>query len=399
VVISVNRESIQRPAGADAVALARDLAAEFAQSAAARDQQGGTPKQERDRIRASGLLPLIIPATYGGTEETWITLAQVVREIAKADASLAHVFSYHHLGVIIPHLHGSEAQKHFYYSETVRQNAFWCNALNPRDPRLVLSQNGQGYRLNGIKSFCSGAKDSDYLPTTAVTADKEGFTVVVIPTNRPGLTFHDDWDNIGQRQTDSGSVTFSDVTVYPEEILTPDQLGQPFQTFRACLAQFNLANIYVGIAQGALAAARDYAQAQTRPWLTAEVDSATADPYLLHRSGELWVALSGAEALVDKAAVQVQAAWEQEWALSEQQRGEVALSVATAKVAATQAGLAVANQIFDLMGARATSRKYGFDRYWRNLRTFTLHDPVDYKLREIGDWVLNQQYPKPGFYS
>lgn len=403
VVISSNGQSTLKlpvaDSGTTAIAIARELAAEFAQTAAVRDQQGGTPKAERDRIRDSGLLQLIIPEGYGGTGETWVTLTQVVREIAKADSSLAHVFSYHHVGVIIPHLYGSEAQKRFYYSETARQNKFWCNALNPRDHRLVLSQDGNGFRLNGIKSFCSGAKDSDFLPTTAVTTDKEGFTVVVIPTNRPGLTFHDDWDNIGQRQTDSGSVTFSDVTVYPEEILTPDHPGHPFNTFRACLTQFNLANIYVGIAQGALAAARNYTQTQTRPWLTASVESATEDPYLLHHYGELWVALSGAEALVDRAAVQVQAAWEQEWNLSEQQRGEVAVAVATAKVAATQAGLAVANQIFDLMGARATGRKYGFDRYWRNLRTFSLHDPVDYKLREVGDWVLNQHYPKPGFYS
>lgn len=384
---------------ATAVALARELAAEFAQTAAVRDQQGGTPKAERDRIRESGLLQLMIPAMYGGMGQTWTTMAEVVREIAKADSSLAHVFSYHHVGVIIPHLYGTEAQKRFYYSETAHQNKFWCNALNPRDHRLVLTQDSNGFRLNGTKSFCSGAKDSDYLPTTAVTADKEGFTVVVVPTNRLGLTFHDDWDNIGQRQTDSGSVTFSDVTVYPEEILTPDQPKHPFNTFRACLTQFNLANIYVGIAQGALAAARDYTQTQTRPWLTAGVESATEDPYLLHRYGELWVALSGAEALVDRAAIQVQASWEQEWTLSEQQRGECAVAVATAKVAATQASLAVVNQIFDLTGARATSRKYGFDRYWRNLRTFTLHDPVDYKLREVGNWALNQHYPEPGFYS
>ncbi|MBD0334986.1 MAG: acyl-CoA dehydrogenase family protein [Cyanobacteria bacterium Co-bin13] len=381
------------------VAIAQELAAEFAATAAERDRQGGTPQAERDRIRASGLLQLAIPTVYGGAGASWITVAQVVREIAKVDASLAHVFSYHPLGVIIPQLYGSEAQERYYYSETARQNWFWCNALNPLDRRLALTRDDSGYRLNGTKSFCSGAKDSDYLPTTAVVAGEEAFTVVVIPTSRAGITCHDDWDNIGQRQTDSGSVTFNSVTVYPEEILAPRQPGHPFQTFRACLAQLNLANIYVGIAQGALAAARDYAQTQTRPWLTSGVELATEDPYRLHRFGELWVSLSGAEALVDRAADQVQAAWEQGWSLTEQQRGDCAVAIATAKVAATQAGLAISNQMFDLMGARATSRQHGFDRYWRNLRTFTLHDPVDYKLREVGNWVLNQQYPTPGFYA
>lgn len=41
---------------------------------------------------------------------------------------------------------------------------------------------------------------------------------------------------------------------------------------------------------------------------------------------------------------------------------------------------------------RATTR-YGYDRYWRYLRTFTLHDPVDYKLQDVGDWLLNDILP------
>jgi alkylation response protein AidB-like acyl-CoA dehydrogenase len=51
------------------------------------------------------------------------------------------------------------------------------------------------------------------------------------------------------------------------------------------------------------------------------------------------------------------------------------------------------------MGTRSTASKYGFDRYWRDLRTFTLHDPVDYKLRDIGNWILNQELPPVTQYS
>jgi alkylation response protein AidB-like acyl-CoA dehydrogenase len=55
--------------------------------------------------------------------------------------------------------------------------------------------------------------------------------------------------------------------------------------------------------------------------------------------------------------------------------------------------------MFEVMGARATSGKHRFDRYWRNIRTFTLHDPVDYKVRAVGNWVLNSEFPIPDFYS
>ena len=49
-------------------------------------------------------------------------------------------------------------------------------------------------------------------------------------------------------------------------------------------------------------------------------------------------------------------------------------------------------------GARATSSAYGFDRHWRNVRTHTVHDPVAYKAREVGDWVLNRRAPEFSLY-
>lgn len=384
----------------DYIALAHDLAAEFAITAVARDQLGGTPKHERDRIRESGLLKLVIPTIYGGIGESWITAFKISRELARTDASIAHVYSYHNLSVIIAHLLGSTEQKHYFYTETVRHNWFWCNALNPLDRRTFLAREGDAFRLNGVKSFCSGSKDSDILPITATHKETGDFLVLAIPTQREGITIQDDWDNIGQRQTDSGSVTFDNVIVYPSEIFG-SRLGtnQPFSTVRSLLTQLNLANIYLGIAQGAFEAAKNYTLPSSRPWLTSGVGSASEDPYILKHYGELWVGLQAAEALADKAAELVHTAWEQEWNLSAELRGECAIAIATAKVAATRTGLAVTNRIFEVMGARSTHRQYGFDRYWRNLRTFTLHDPLDYKLQDIGNWALNGEYPQPNFYS
>jgi alkylation response protein AidB-like acyl-CoA dehydrogenase len=70
-----------------------------------------------------------------------------------------------------------------------------------------------------------------------------------------------------------------------------------------------------------------------------------------------------------------------------------------AKVAAGRTALDITSEVFEVMGARATSTKYRFDRFWRNARTLTLHDPLDYKVREVGNWFLNGQFPAPSFYS
>jgi len=384
----------------DYIVLAKSLAEEFAETAIARDTKGGTPKQERDRLRQSNLLKLIIPKEYGGLGQTWIVTLKVTREFAKVDSSIAHIFSYHHLGVVVPHIFGSVEQKQRYYLETIHNNWFWCNALNPLDKRTTLTPENNHFRLNGIKSFCSGSQDSDILPITATNQTTGGFNILAIPTQREGITVHDDWNNMGQRQTDSGSVTFDNVLVYSHEIIgIRDKSSQPFNTIRACLTQLNLANIYLGIALGAFEAAKTYTKTSTKPWLTSGVEDATQDPYIIQHYGNMWVDLQAAKSLTDQAGELLQAAWEKEWSLTAEQRGECALCIATAKVAATRVGLDITNRIFEVMGARATSAKYGFDRYWRNLRTFTLHDPVDYKVKDIGNWALNDKLPKPDFYS
>lgn len=391
---------IKPNASQDYLSIAKSLAKEFAIDTVERDKAGGTPKQERDLIRQSGLLNLIIPGEYGGAGESWIAALIISRELAKVDSSIAHVYSYHHLGVVIPHIFGSIEQKEHYYTETVHHNWFWCNALNPLDTRTILVPEGAHFRLNGTKSFCSGSKDSDILPTSAMNQETSNFSILAIPTKREGITIHDDWDNMGQRQTDSGSVTFDNVLVYSEEVFgSRTGNSQPFSSFRALLTQLNLANIYLGIAQGAFEAAKQYTRIASRPWLTSGVEHVTQDPYILQHYGNMWVELQATECLADKAAEQVQAAWEQQWDLSTKQRGECAVAIATAKVSASRVGLDITNRMFEAMGARSTSGKYGFDRYWRNLRTFTLHDPVDYKQQEIGKWVLNGEYPKPNFYS
>lgn len=380
--------------------IAATLIRELAITAIERDALGGTPKHERNQLRKSGLLKLIIPREYGGFGETWTRTLKLVREFAKVDSSIAHLFSYHHLGVVAPHLFGTPEQKERYYAQTARNDWFWCNAFNPLDRRVTLTAEGPKFRLNGIKNFCSGSQDSDLIPVSAAQLGNSKLAVVIVPTARQGVVVNGDWDNIGQRQTDSGSITFDNVWVEPDEILgPPGPFASPFGTLRSCLTQITFTNIYLGIAQGAFAAAKEYTQTETRAWLNSGVEKATQDPYILKHYGEMWTQLSAAEALADKAMDLVQDSWQLGEALTAEQRAECALAIATAKILVTRVGLEVTSRIFEVMGTRSTAAKYRFDRYWRNLRTFTLHDPVDYKVRDVGNWALNDELPIPNFYA
>ncbi len=376
------------------------MAQAFAVTAAERDARGGTPKAERDALRASGLLALSIPLRYGGHGASWRETLDAVRTVGRADGSLGHVFGFHHLMLATVRLFGAPVQWEAWFEQTARHQWFWGNALNPLDERAVSREHGDWREFNGQKSFCSGALDSEMLIASARDADSGTLLIAAIPTGRSGISVAEDWDNIGQRQTDSGTVTFKKVRVEHHEILAdPGPLSTPFACLRPLLAQLILTNIYLGISEGAFDDARHYTLHESRPWHAAKVERTDDDPYILGQYGEFWVGLESARVLADRAADRLDAAWQRGAALTEAQRGEVALAVATAKVCATETGLGICTRMFDVAGARATHGALRLDRHWRNLRTHTLHDPLAYKLRELGDWVLKQRYPTPGFYS
>ena len=152
----------------DARTLAEELARDFASTAVERDRQGGTAQRERDRLRQSGLLGLSVPVELGGAGASWSEVLEVVRILARADGSLAHLFGFHHLMLATARLFGAPQQWRPLLRETVRQRWFWGNALNPLDARTTLSRDGDGFRIDGAKSFCSGSVDSDMLIVSAL---------------------------------------------------------------------------------------------------------------------------------------------------------------------------------------------------------------------------------------
>lgn len=380
--------------------IAQRLAAGFAETAAERDIRGGTPKAERDALRQSGLLSLIIPTEYGGLGADWSTTLDVVRQFAVVDSSIAHVFGFQHLMLATVRLFSRPEQWQPWFELTARNRWFWGNALNPLDTRTV-SRTFAGWReFSGRKSFCSGALDSEMLIASALDGEGGKLLIAAIPTARSGISLGQDWDNMGQRQTDSGSATFERVRVEESELLLdPGPLSTPFACLRPLIAQLIFTHVFLGIAEGAFEEARQYTLKEARPWFRSSAATVGEDPYVLAHYGEFWVGLESTRLLVRRAAQLLDEAWSKGAALDADERGRLAVAIATAKVAATRNGLEICNRLFEVTGARSTHAALRIDRYWRNLRTQTLHDPVDYKVRELGDWALNQQLPQPTFYS
>lgn len=89
--------------------------------------------------------------------------------------------------------------------------------------------------------------------------------------------------------------------------------------------------------------------------------------------GSLYATLKASEALIDLVGRQIsEIAHQPRESVTAEQRAQVAVDVATAKVSIVDHGLLLTSKIFELTGARATSNSVGLDRFWRNLRVHTL---------------------------
>lgn len=378
------------------------LAEQLATTAIERDRQGGHAIAERELIRASGLLALTIPSALGGLGGGVTELYEAVRQLARVDSALAHVFGFHHLQLLGLLLYsGPAASVHgaAHLRDSAEQRLFWGNALNPADTRLQARRVSGGWRLHGIKGFCSGALGSDRLTLSAHTSAGD-LLIGVTPTARAGISVASDWDAFGQKQTDSGSVRFEDSWLADDELLqAPGEKSTPRTTLRTQVAQLLMSHLYLGIAEGAFEQARRFTVQHSTPWIASGVARAADDPFIQQRYGDLWLHVRAAQAVADAATLKLAQAIAAGEALTAQQRGEVAVAGAEAKVLTHRAALQVSGQMFELTGARSTSASFGLDRFWRNARVHTLHDPVDYKLRDLGRYRLEGRLPEPGPYS
>jgi alkylation response protein AidB-like acyl-CoA dehydrogenase len=383
-------------------ARARAIASDLTDRGASLDREGKPPYTEISILKSSGLLNALHSPQIGGSGLSWVDGLRLVRILAQGESSIGQLLGYHFVNSqYIYWAHEDPDKAAALGQETVAKNLYWGAAVNPRDPGLTLTRKGDHYALNGRKTFSTGARISDRINVNAAFEDK--VANFVIPTDRPGYVTNDDWDNIGQRLSDSGSVEFRDFPVYDSDFIlplaSPDAPPAVLSTFNTPLIQLVFVNFYLGTAEGALDAAINYVRTTTRPWITSGVSSATEDPYILERIGEFKAQLKASVTLAEAAAEAVQSALARGPSVTERERGEAAIEAYTAKVHATHVSLDITARIFELMGARATAAKYRFDRYWRNVRTHTLHDPVFYKAREVGEFALNGRIPEVSLYS
>lgn len=366
-----------------------------------RDRANNDPVEEIDWLRQSGLLKLAVPKEYGGGGANLVQALEISRIISAADGSLGQLIAYHYSNGVWSYILGSREQWEFIVNGVAQKGWFQSSISNPRDPKLQLEIEGDHYYVSGKRTFATGAAVSQVMTIAVWVEDK--LVNFQVTADQPGIRYNHDWDNLGQRLTASGSLVFDRVKLHKRDLLTgldehPESASLR-NGLRNAFSQLIFVHFYLGIAEGALQQAAEYHREFGRPWPESGLESALDDPYHRLLAGELSSELAAGIALAEKAAETYQLALQAGNNLTPQQWGELAVLIDQAKVVATKVSLRVTQDVFDITGGRSTANKYGFDIYWRNVRTHTLHDPVAYRTREVGDYVLSGVLPQPRIYT
>jgi len=378
---------------AEAITIARALASEFATGAALRDRERQLPLAEIERFSQSGLWAITIPKEYGGAGVSAVTLVEVTAIISAADSSIGQIPQNHFYMVEALRLAGTKEQKQHYFQRILDGerlgNAFVeIGTKTPVDFKTSFRKQGETLLLNGQKFYATGSLFAHII--VAVAKDQNGRVhIVFIDRNTPGLTLVDDWSSFGQRSTGSGTVTFDNVEITPFQIVDHDVVFETASVMGP-FAQIIHAAVQTGLARGALAETISYVRAHARPFFELTIDHGYEDPHTIHAIGDVSIRSHAADALLARAGRLVDVA------AKNPDAGTVAaasVAVAEVKAYATEAAQLAANKLIELGGSRSTLEAYGHDRFWRNARTHSLHDPVRWKYHHIGNYYLNDELP------
>ena len=379
---------------ADAIAAAHELAAVVRTHAAMRDRERQLPWSEIELFTRSGLGGISVPRIYGGPQVSFVTLAEVFAILSAADPAVGQI-PQNHFGILNSLIgSASEAQKQTLFASVlggarIGNGGPERGTKNTLDIRTRLTADGDQFLLNGRKFYSTGALFAHWVAVKAINDDGKQ-VLVFVPRGTPGLYIIDDWSGFGQRTTASGSVLLENVRVSGELVVDNWKLGLA-PNIQGAVSQLIQAAIDAGIAREAIDESIRFVRERSRPWIDANVERASDDPYVIADIGKLKLELHAAEALLRRAGrVLDEIAAEP---IDEHSAARASIVVAEAKVLTTQVALLASEKLFELSGSRATLAEFNLDRHWRNARVHTLHDPVRWKVHAVGAWHLNGALP------
>lgn len=355
-----------------------------------REAAGGAPVEEVAALRDAGLL--IGPWSREPGAPGWTDTLGAVAELATVDPSAAFLLGYHHMHVQLLATSGNPVIEDWATRETIEKGWAWGGANNPSGAKVTVTEVVGGYRLTGTKEFATGSLGADQLIVQEASPTAESplrRIALAVDTRSEGLTVLDDWDGIGVIRSATNRIRFENVFVPADRFIRYSRVGteHPLVAETAAAPGFQIlfANVYFGIALGALRRSYDFlhGDGDTTP------NKRLAYSHVQETFGDLITAVAVARSSVAETnSLFDQIVSGQAVAVPPADFQELSRRVFETKMFTHVTVMDVTQRAFDVTGSRGAATSVGLSKFWRDARNHTLHDDVRLRQRFIGALAL-----------
>jgi len=256
-----------------------DAVHDFAQArlkpfAAEWDRDSRFPSDAVAEMGELGLMGMLVPEAWGGSDTGYVAYARAIEEIAAGDGACSTIVAVHNSVGCVPILaFGNDAQKERFLRPLATGQMLGAFALtepqagsDARNLKTTARRDGDHYVLNGAKQFITSGAHADVVNVFARTGEpgaKNAISAFIVPTDTPGFSVARVEHKLGQRASDTCVLNFDDMRL-PADCL----LGEEGAGYRIALAnleggRIGIAAQAIGMARAAFEAARDYARERT----------------------------------------------------------------------------------------------------------------------------------------
>lgn len=378
------------------VAKFRPIFVRIAEGALTREKHRILPYEPIQWLKQAGFGAVRVPAAFGGDGVSQKQLFQLLIELAQADSNVVQALRGH-FAFVEDRLNAQKIEPQTLWFERFVRGEIVGNAwteigqveIGDVATRVTVAQDGK-LRVNGQKYYSTGTIFADWIDLFALDETTNQHVIAAVSTQAEGIDIVDDWDGFGQKTTGSGSLTINNVEISRDHILV---FENRFKYQTAFYQVVHLATL-AGIAQSAVETFKQEVRQRTRIYSHGNASLVREDAQILQVIGKASAQAYAAQSIALSTAEALDTAYLQHFQNDEQAELEAndraELVSAQGQVVIAELVLNLSTELFNALGASASTTEKQLDRFWRNARVIASHNPLIYKQKVIGDWEVNE---------
>jgi alkylation response protein AidB-like acyl-CoA dehydrogenase len=356
--------------------LARRIAEERILPARAElDEKEEFPWEIIKDLADADMFRVFVPEEYEGLGGGCFDLCLVIEELSRVCGGIAISYAADALGCLPLIHHSTEEQKKKYLPDVASGARLTAFALTESTAgsdaskiRTSASREGDHYLLNGTKQFITNGGEAEIYTVIAMTdpvKGSRGSSAFVVEKNTPGFSFGKKEKKMGIRSSATRELVFRDCRIPQENLIGREGQGFIIAVRMIDRSRPGVAAQAVGIAQGALETAVDYARQRVQ--FDHPISSFQAVQHML---ANMATELEAARVLVYAVAKTVDSGAK-----------DYAEEAAMAKVFASDMAMKVTVDAMQIIGGVGYMRDYPVEKMMRDAKITQIYEGTNQVLR------------------